>query len=144
MGIVESRRAPAPAPSGDAAARRAGRPAPLLSAWAGLHAAAAAALAVAPHHWRMAAAALVGNHTLLAGAGLWPRSRLLGPNLRRFSGAAARRGEVALTFDDGPDPRVTPAVLDCLERYGVRASFFCIGRRAETHPELVAETVQRR
>jgi len=143
MAIAESRSAPAPALAGEAAAPRAWRPTPLLTASAGLHVVAAAALAAAPHHWRLAAAALVGNHTVLAGAGLWPRSRLLGPNLCRFSGAAARRGEVALTFDDGPDPRVTPAVLDCLERYGVRASFFCIGRRAEAHPELVAETVRR-
>jgi peptidoglycan/xylan/chitin deacetylase (PgdA/CDA1 family) len=143
MAIVESRSAPAPAPAGEAAAPRAWRPAPLLTASAGLHAAVAAALAVTPHHWPLAVAALAGNHTLLAGVGLWPRSRLLGPNLCRFSGAAARRGEVALTFDDGPDPRVTPGVLDCLERFGVRASFFCIGRRAETHPELVAEMVRR-
>jgi peptidoglycan/xylan/chitin deacetylase (PgdA/CDA1 family) len=143
MAIVESRSAPAPAPAGEAAAPRAWRPSPFLTASAGLHAAAAAALVAAPHHWPLAAAALVGNHTVIAGAGLWPRSRLLGPNLCRLPAAAARRGEVALTFDDGPDPRVTPAVLDCLERYGVRASFFCIGRRAETHPEVIAETVRR-
>ena len=143
MAIVESRSTPAPAPAGEVPAPRAWRPTPFLTASAGLHAAAAAALLAAPHHWPLAAAALVGNHTVIAGAGLWPRSRLLGPNLCRLSPAAARRGEVALTFDDGPDPRVTPAVLDCLERYGVRASFFCIGRLAETHPELVAETVRR-
>src|ERR1700688_3132172 len=147
MAIVESRSppapAPAPAPTGEAAAPRAWRPAPLLTASAGLHAAAAAVLAAAPHHWRLGAAPPGRQHTALASAALCPRSRLLGPTLCRFSGEAARRGEVALTFDDGPDPRVTPAVLDCLERHGVRASFFCIGRRAETHPELVAETVRR-
>jgi len=143
MAIVEDRSAPAPALPAEAPPPRAWRPAPLLTASAGLHAAVAAALAVAPHHWRLAVAALAGNHTLIAGVGMWPRSRLLGPNLCRFSGAAARRGEVALTFDDGPDPLVTPPVLDCLERYGVRATFFCIGRRAENHPELVAEMVRR-
>ena len=143
MAIVESRSAPAPAPAGEGPAPRAWRPTPFLTASAGLHAAAAVALVAAPHHWPLAAAALVANHTVIAGAGLWPRSRLLGPNLCRLSPAAARRGEVALTFDDGPDPRVTPAVLDCLDRYGVRASFFCIGRLAERHPELVAETVRR-
>jgi peptidoglycan/xylan/chitin deacetylase (PgdA/CDA1 family) len=143
MAIVASRSVPAPAPPGDAPVPRAWRPAPLLLVSAGLHAAVAAGLAVAPDHWRLAIAALAGNHTLLGGIGLWPRSRLLGPNLCRLSAAAARRGEVALTFDDGPDPRVTPAVLDCLERHGVRASFFYIGRRAEDHPELAAETVRR-
>jgi len=114
-----------------------------VTASAGIHAAAAVALAAAPRHWQMAAAALVGNHIALAGAGLWPRSRLLGLNVSRLSAAAARRGEVALTFDDGPDPEVTPAVLQCLAQYGVRASFFCIGRLAEAHPEVVAETVRR-
>ncbi len=122
---------------------RAWRPTLLVTASAGIHAAAAAALVAAPGQWRMAAAALLANHVALAGAGLWPGSRLLGPNLRRLPAAAARRGEVALTFDDGPDPRVTPAVLDCLARYGVRATFFCIGRLAEAHPEVVAETVRR-
>lgn len=143
MALAESRSAPAPAPAGDPPAPRAWRPAPLVTASAGIHAAAAVALAAAPHHWQMAAAALLGNHVLLAGAGLWPSSQLLGPNLRRLPAAAARRGEVALTFDDGPDPRVTPAVLECLARYGVRATFFCIGRLAEAHPEVVAETVRR-
>lgn len=45
---------------------------------------------------------------------------------------------VALTFDDGPDPRHTPVVLDRLRALGVRATFFVVGARAEAHPELVA------
>jgi peptidoglycan/xylan/chitin deacetylase (PgdA/CDA1 family) len=143
MAIVESRSAPAPASPGETPAPRAWRPSRFLTASAGLHAAAAAALVAAPHHWPLAAAALIANHGVITGAGLWPRSRLLGPNLSRLPPAAARRGEVALTFDDGPDPGVTPAVLDCLDRYGVRASFFCIGGLAERHRELVAETVRR-
>lgn len=44
----------------------------------------------------------------------------------------------ALTFDDGPDPESTPALLDLLARYGARATFFLIGKRAAKHPELVA------
>ena len=43
---------------------------------------------------------------------------------------------VALTFDDGPGP-ATPAVLDILHRNGVRATFFVIGQRAATEPEMV-------
>jgi peptidoglycan/xylan/chitin deacetylase (PgdA/CDA1 family) len=50
---------------------------------------------------------------------------------------------VALTFDDGPDPEVTPRVLDLLAERGARATFFCIGRRARAHPEIVAEIVRR-
>jgi peptidoglycan/xylan/chitin deacetylase (PgdA/CDA1 family) len=45
-------------------------------------------------------------------------------------------GAVALTFDDGPDPEVTPAVLDELKRRGARATFFVIGKALAAHPEL--------
>lgn len=53
------------------------------------------------------------------------------------------RAAVALTFDDGPDPVATPAVLDALERLGLRATFFCLGERAAAHPDLVAEVARR-
>jgi peptidoglycan/xylan/chitin deacetylase (PgdA/CDA1 family) len=49
--------------------------------------------------------------------------------------------ELALTFDDGPDPRFTPQVLDVLKRYAVPATFFCLGANARAHPELVERTV---
>ncbi|HMQ32625.1 MAG TPA: polysaccharide deacetylase family protein [Chloroflexaceae bacterium] len=52
-------------------------------------------------------------------------------------GNPARR-EVALTFDDGPDPRDTPALLDVLARRGVTATFSWLGERIEAHPELVS------
>ena len=45
---------------------------------------------------------------------------------------------IALTFDDGPDPRWTPAILDILEHYHVPATFFVVGMNAEAHPGLVA------
>lgn len=44
---------------------------------------------------------------------------------------------LALTFDDGPDPRYTPQILDILQKAGVKATFFIIGNNAEKHPELV-------
>jgi len=44
---------------------------------------------------------------------------------------------IALTFDDGPDPRWTPEVLDVLEREGVRATFFTVGSQMLKHPDLV-------
>jgi peptidoglycan/xylan/chitin deacetylase (PgdA/CDA1 family) len=43
---------------------------------------------------------------------------------------------VVLTFDDGPDPDATPAVLDVLSDAGVRAVFFLVGEQAEEHPEI--------
>jgi len=43
---------------------------------------------------------------------------------------------VSLTFDDGPDPATTPAVLDVLAKYGVHAAFFCIGEKTAQYPQL--------
>ncbi len=48
---------------------------------------------------------------------------------------------VRLTFDDGPDPHSTPAILDVLAAAGVRASFFVVGRAVREHPELVRRLV---
>ncbi|MDP4170990.1 MAG: DUF2062 domain-containing protein [Bacillota bacterium] len=45
--------------------------------------------------------------------------------------------EVALTFDDGPDPKYTPEVLDILDKYHIKGSFFIVGENAELHPELI-------
>lgn len=47
------------------------------------------------------------------------------------------RGTVYLTFDDGPDPRWTPQVLDILRRHGVEAVFFEVGTSVAAHPDLV-------
>lgn len=117
------------------------RPTPFFRASAAIHLAAPLALAAAPRRWPAVAAVLVADHALAAAAGLWPRSHLLGPNLDRLPAAGGNR--VALSFDDGPDPEVTPAVLDLLDRHHARASFFLIGRRAAEHPELVARIVER-
>lgn len=50
---------------------------------------------------------------------------------------------ILLTFDDGPDPDITPLVLDVLDRYGVHAIFFVIGSKAKAHPELLQQIVSR-
>lgn len=96
-----------------------------------------------PAHWPLVLALLVGNHALISGLGLWPRSTWLGPNIRRLPEAASARGEVALTIDDGPDPALTPRVLDQLDAAGVKATFFCIGERVQRHPELAREILAR-
>lgn len=49
--------------------------------------------------------------------------------------------EVALTFDDGPDPQYTPQVLEILREFGVRATFCVVGENAQAHPELVQAIV---
>lgn len=48
---------------------------------------------------------------------------------------------VALTFDDGPDPELTPTVLDLLARHGIRSTFCCMGWNVEKHPDLFARVV---
>ncbi|HET6492438.1 MAG TPA: polysaccharide deacetylase family protein [Burkholderiales bacterium] len=87
--------------------------------------------------------ALAGNHLLLGAAVFFPRGRLLGPNLTRLAAPAIRRREVCLTFDDGPDPAVTPRVLELLDRYHAKASFFCIGEKAVAFPDIVREIARR-
>ncbi|MER6399966.1 polysaccharide deacetylase family protein [Kitasatospora sp. NPDC001603] len=55
----------------------------------------------------------------------------------------AERKVVALTIDDGPDPRHTPTVLALLEQYRIRATFFLIGENAVQYPDLVREIAAR-
>ena len=112
-----------------------------------VHVAAAGASLLWPAAWPWAAGAVLLNHAGLSAAGLWPRSALLGPNISRLPHAAAARGDIAITIDDGPDPEVTPAVLDLLAEQGtggaggIKATFFCIAERARAHPALTRRIV---
>jgi peptidoglycan/xylan/chitin deacetylase (PgdA/CDA1 family) len=96
-----------------------------------------------PAWWPWALGVLLLNHAAITATGLWPRSTGLGPNVRRLPAASAARGEVAITIDDGPEPAVTPAVLDLLDAAGAKATFFCIAARAAEHPQLAREIVAR-
>ena len=125
-----------------AAGERRWAPAPAARASIWLHAGGIVALAASPSAWPEVLGALLANHALLA-CGMHPQSDMLGPNLTRLPAAAALAGQVALTFDDGPDPEVTPRVLDLLDAHGARASFFVIGRRAARHPAMVREILRR-
>ena len=53
------------------------------------------------------------------------------------------RRVVYLTFDDGPIPEVTPWVLDLLDHYGIKATFFLVGDNVRRHPELLEEIKRR-
>ena len=117
--------------------------APLLRTSVALHGLALATPLLRPGIWPWALGALVLNHGAIVAAGLLPRCRLLGPNITRLPVGAARRGEVALTFDDGPDPVLTPTVLDLLDAHCHRATFFVIAQQAAAHPQLVREIVAR-
>jgi peptidoglycan/xylan/chitin deacetylase (PgdA/CDA1 family) len=68
-------------------------------------------------------------------AAMWPASQLFGSTLI----APPRPGEIALTFDDGPNPAWTPRLLESLARHRVRATFFLVGRFAETEQNLTRE-----
>jgi peptidoglycan/xylan/chitin deacetylase (PgdA/CDA1 family) len=84
--------------------------------------------------------AVVVAHLTVTGLGVaFPQLRLFGPFVCR--GAGSRRC-VALTFDDGPDARSTPPLLELLREAGVEAAFFCVGERVAAHPELAARIVR--
>lgn len=119
------------------------RPSALLRVSVAAHALGAATLLVRPQQWPWVVGGLVLNHGWLTAAGLWPRSQWLGPNWVRLPASAAARGEVAITIDDGPEPEVTPRLLDILDACGAQASFFCIGERVAAHPRLAREIVAR-
>ncbi len=107
------------------------------------HAGAGIAAVAVPSAWPWALGAIAANHVALTAGGLWPRSHWLGSNWTRLPAAAAARREVAVTIDDGPDPAVTPIVLDLLDAHRARASFFCIARQARAHAALCREIVAR-
>jgi peptidoglycan/xylan/chitin deacetylase (PgdA/CDA1 family) len=115
----------------------------LVKASVACHLGAGVALLAEPALWPWSVGALTLDHALLTAVGLWPRSTWLGSNMRRLPQASAARGEVSITIDDGPDPEVTPAVLDLLDAQGARATFFCIARQAERYPRLCRELVAR-
>jgi peptidoglycan/xylan/chitin deacetylase (PgdA/CDA1 family) len=81
--------------------------------------------------------------SLTAGICAWgayhPSAELFGKAQRR----TGRARTIALTFDDGPNPSVTPQLLDLLERYDARATFFLIGRHVRACPALAAEIAAR-
>ena len=119
------------------------QPTLLIRASLVLHVLALIVVIAEPGQWRWALGAVLANHALFMLLGLWPRSHWLGPNWTQLPAAATARNEIALTIDDGPDPIVTPQVLDMLDRYAAQATFFCIGEKAARYPDLCREIVRR-
>src|SRR4051812_14282057 len=97
---------------------------------------AGAALWGLPAGWAAAAVIAIGVLAIgfLSYAIAHPRSRFFVPVVSRL---ATGEPIVALTFDDGPDPVVTPRILDVLAAHGARATFFVLGARAARHPDVV-------
>ena len=61
---------------------------------------------------------------------------------RVFTGNANKK-QVSLTFDDGPNPIYTPIILDILDKYNAKATFFVVGKMADRYPDLVREILKR-
>lgn len=96
------------------------------------------ALALALHQ-RLFFAAVIILFLAIAGLGVaFPQLSLFGKFI--CHGKNSERC-VALTFDDGPDPRSTPQLLDLLKAAKIEATFFCIGKNVEANPELAARIV---
>jgi len=117
------------------------RPSPWLRASVAWHALALALTAWQPRWWPWTLAAMLANQLLLTAFGLTPRSRALGSNWSRLPEHDAQYGggAVAITIDDGPDPLVTPRVLQILAQYHARATFFCIGEQVARFPALLRQ-----
>jgi len=131
-------------PGADSPFRRSWHPSPLIRASVALHVGAAVVTLARTPLWPWSLGAVVANHLLLTAAGLWPRSRLLGPNWTHLPGETnASPSAIAVTIDDGPDPEVTPRVLDCLDQHGAKATFFGVGERVEAQATLAREIVRR-
>lgn len=71
---------------------------------------------------------------------LWPQ-RFMWPALFGKAVFCVQTPEkwVALTFDDGPDPKYTPAIADLLKRYQAKATFFVLGRHGQQHPAILKD-----
>ncbi|MGH9730987.1 MAG: polysaccharide deacetylase family protein [Candidatus Acidiferrales bacterium] len=89
--------------------------------------------------WTTTGAIVLGGAAVGAWSAVHPQSQLFGPTLRVTHDSSA----IALTFDDGPNPAATPALLDLLDKHHVRASFFLIGRHVRAFPTLAREIAAR-
>ena len=85
-------------------------------------------------------AAALGALGVAIYGGQYPTAQIYGPTVCREPAAGNR---ICLTFDDGPNPEQTPRLLDLLDRYDAKATFFLIGEWALREPELIRETVRR-
>ena len=84
-------------------------------------------------------AAVLATGAVAAYGAAFPRAQLFGSTLCRTNSPR----KLAITFDDGPNPAITPKLLDLLDRYRAKATFFVIGRFVRECPDLVKETAAR-
>lgn len=87
----------------------------------------------------LAAGGVCAASGIFSWAAVAPSSQMFGLTVRRLDDPFS----IALTFDDGPNPTITPELLDQLDRHKAKASFFLIGRHVRAFPELAKEIVER-
>jgi len=90
-----------------------------------------------PVYAAMAGVAAAGG--VFAWSAMVPSAQLFGPTIRRTGDA----NSVGLTFDDGPNPRITPSLLDLLGKHQARATFFLVGKHVREFPALAKEIAER-
>jgi peptidoglycan/xylan/chitin deacetylase (PgdA/CDA1 family) len=98
-----------------------------------------AAVALACGQWLLLVAALLALFLAIGLGVAMPRLRFFGDFI--CQGNPTKR-QVALTFDDGPDARSTPALLDLLRQHDVEAAFFVIGKRVDAEPKLANQILR--
>jgi peptidoglycan-N-acetylglucosamine deacetylase len=90
--------------------------------------------------WLVAAPVVAaGMASYIAYGAAHPRSQIFGPTL--FATGDAKK--LAITFDDGPNPAITPKLLDLLDQHGAKATFFLIGKYVRASPSLAKEIAAR-
>lgn len=87
----------------------------------------------------LAAGGVCAAGGIFAWGAVAPGAQLFGPTIRRTGDGSA----MALTFDDGPNPAITRGLLDLLDHFAAKATFFLIGERVRAFPELAREIAQR-
>jgi peptidoglycan-N-acetylglucosamine deacetylase len=88
--------------------------------------------------WFAAGGACAASGIFAWGA-VTPSSQLFGPTITRLND----KSSIGITFDDGPNPKVTPQILDLLGRHNAKATFFLIGRHVRAFPALAKEIAAR-
>ena len=127
----------------DSVAQERWKPSTLIVASMGLHGLAGAGLLLGAEAWPWAISAVAANHLFLGAIGMWPRSTWLGANLTRLPDAAIARHEIALTFDDGPDPDITPRDAAGPSACGL-AGPYRLGDRPRVQPARFTDRHRRR
>lgn len=92
-------------------------------------------------NWNSVYAAIAGAAAtggVFAWSAMVPSAQLFGPTIRHTGDSRA----IGLTFDDGPNPKITPSLLDLLDRYDARATFFLLGKHVRRFPSLAKDIAE--